>query len=231
MQGVHVLVVDDDEYIREMVATAMRYAGFRVSTCGDGRAALAAVPDERPQLVVLDVAMPDLDGFEVCRRLRSQGDRTPIIFLTAKASSRDVLEGFGHGGDDYVVKPFVLDELVARVRAVMGRAGHAESGLLRVGDLELDEERHAVTRGGSSAVLTPTEFALLRYLMTNANRVVSKDQIMDRVWRYDFDGDGHVVETYMSALRRKLGLNDGSPRIRTVRGVGYVLEQGAGAGQ
>lgn len=218
------LVVDDDEYIREMVATAMRYAGFRVSTCGDGRSALTAIPDQRPQLVVLDVAMPDLDGFEVCRRLRAQGDRTPVIFLTAKASSRDVLDGFAHGGDDYIVKPFVLDELVARVRAVMARAGHVETGRLRLGELEIDEERHLVTRCGEAVGLTPTEFSLLRYLMVNANRLVSKDQIMDRVWRYDFDGDGHVVETYMSALRRKLALNGGSPRIRTVRGVGYVLE-------
>jgi two-component system, OmpR family, response regulator len=175
MSGPHVLIVDDDEYIREMVATAMRYAGFHTTTAPDGRVALEEIPAQQPALVVLDVAMPGIDGFEVCRRLRAQGDRTPVVFLTARASSRDVLEGFGHGGDDYVVKPFVLDELVARVRAVLTRAGVTERSVLCVGDLELDEDRHCATRDGIEIELTPTEFALLRYLMTNAGRIVSKD--------------------------------------------------------
>jgi two-component system, OmpR family, response regulator len=218
-------VVDDDEYIRDLVGTALRYAGFRTSAAIDGNDALAKVPDHGPDLVILDVLMPGIDGYEVCRRLRAQGDSTPIIFLTARAASRDVLEGFAHGGDDYVTKPFVLDELVARIRAVLHRSGVvAESSVVRCGDVELDDDTHTVRRGGTTVDLSPTEFNLLRYLMVNAGRVLSKQQILDRVWRYDFDGDGHVVETYISSLRRKI---DGEPGlIRTVRGVGYTLRVG-----
>jgi two-component system, OmpR family, response regulator len=222
----HVLVVDDDDYIRDMVGAALRYAGFATSLAVDGRDALAKVPDLVPDLVVLDVLMPGLDGFEVCRRLRAQGDATPVIFLTARAGSRDVLEGFAQGGDDYLTKPFVLDELVARIKAVLHRAGRGtDGGPLRVGDVELDDERHVVRRAGLTVDLSPTEFNLLRYFMTNADRVLSKQQILDRVWRYDFDGDGHVVETYVSALRRKLDAAQPgvAPLIKTVRGVGYVL--------
>jgi two-component system, OmpR family, response regulator len=222
--SVRLLVVDDDENIRDMVGTALRYAGFETSVAVDGIDALAKVPALAPDLIVLDVLMPGLDGYEVCRRLRQHGDLTPIIFLTARAASRDVLEGFEHGGDDYVTKPFVLDELVARIRAVLTRAGRLiEAGPIRCGDLSLDEERHEVRRAEQLIELSPTEFNLLRYLMANEGRVVSKQQILDRVWQYDFGGNGHVVETYISALRRRIEPDGMSPLIRTVRGVGYSL--------
>jgi two-component system, OmpR family, response regulator len=218
------LIVDDDENIRDMVGTALRYAGFETSLAVDGTDALSKVPANTPDLIVLDVLMPGLDGYEVCRRLRQQGDATPIIFLTARAASRDVLEGFNHGGDDYVTKPFVLDELVARIRAVLTRSGRLPAaGPLRCGDLSLDEERHEVRRGDRAIELSPTEFNLLRYLMTNEGRVVSKQQILDRVWQYDFGGNGHVVETYISALRRRIEPEGTTALIRTVRGVGYSL--------
>lgn len=220
----HVLVVDDDDAIRDMVGTALRYAGFETTVAVDGRDALARLSETAPDLVVLDVLMPGIDGFEVCERLRNQGEATPIIFLTARAASRDVLEGFGRGGDDYITKPFVLDELVARIRAVLHRAGQlADDGIQRCGDLELDGDRHEVHRGGQRIDLSPTEFNLLRYLLTNAGRVLSKRQILDRVWRYDFDGDGHVVETYISALRRRVDAGRGPAMIHTVRGVGYTI--------
>jgi two-component system, OmpR family, response regulator len=222
--SVRLLVVDDDESIRDMVGTALRYAGFDTSLAIDGNDALARVPALAPDLIVLDVLMPGVDGYEVCRRLRQQGDLTPIIFLTARAASRDVLDGFKHGGDDYVTKPFVLDELVARIRAVLTRSGRlADTGPMRCGDLSLDEDRHEVRRAEQVIDLSPTEFNLLRYLMANEGRVVSKQQILDRVWQYDFGGNGHVVETYISALRRRIEPEGTSALIRTVRGVGYSL--------
>lgn len=225
----HVLVVDDDDAIRDMVGTALRYSGFEVTVAADGRAALDALVQWSPDIVVLDVLMPGLDGFEVCRRLRAHGTTTPIIFLTARAASRDVLEGFAHGGDDYVTKPFVLDELVARIHAVLHRSGRvSDDRTLRCADVELDEERHEVRRSGRRIDLTPTEFNLLRYLLANAGRVLSKQQILDRVWRYDFDGDGHVVETYVSTLRRRLDVDGGLSLIHTIRGVGYTLRAPAG---
>ncbi len=220
----HVLVVDDDDYIRDLVGTALRYAGFATSVAVDGRAALAQAAETTPDLIVLDVMMPGLDGLEVCRRLRAQGDSAPIIFLTARASSRDVLQGFARGGDDYITKPFVLDELVARINAVLHRTGRLRGdGALRCADLELYDDRHEVRRGGRRIELSRTEFNLLRYLLTNVGTVLSKEQILDRVWRYDFDGNGHVVETYISALRRRLDLGDSPPLIHTIRGVGYTL--------
>jgi two-component system OmpR family response regulator len=220
----HVLVVDDDDDIRDLVGTALRYAGFRTSVAIDGQDALARAAESAPDLIVLDVMMPGLDGFEVCRRLRAQGDGAPIIFLTARASSRDVLDGFDRGGDDYITKPFVLDELVARINAVLHRTGRlGGDGVLRCADLELHEDRHEVRRGGERIELSRTEFNLLRYLLTNAGVVLSKQQILDRVWRYDFDGDGHVVETYISALRRRLDVGDSPALIQTIRGVGYTL--------
>jgi two-component system OmpR family response regulator len=220
----HVLVVDDDDAIRDMVGTALRYAGFETSVAVDGPDALTKIPATSPDVVVLDVLMPGLDGFEVCRRLRAHGERAPIIFLTARAASRDVLEGFGRGGDDYITKPFVLEELVARIRAVLHRAGRLRNdGALRCADLELHEDRHEVRRAGRRVDLSRTEFNLLRYLLANAGLVLSKQQILDRVWRYDFDGDGHVVETYISALRRRIDVGGGPPLIHTIRGVGYTL--------
>jgi two-component system OmpR family response regulator len=220
----HVLVVDDDDAIRDMLGTALRYAGFETTVAVDGLDALTKIPAASPDIVVLDVLMPRVDGFEVCRRLRAQGERTPIIFLTARAASRDVLQGFARGGDDYITKPFVLDELVARIRAMLHRSGRLEDdGVLRCADLELHERRHEVRRVGRRVDLSRTEFNLLRFLLANAGIVLSKQQILDRVWRYDFDGDGHVVETYISALRRRLDVEGAPPLIHTVRGVGYTL--------
>jgi two-component system, OmpR family, response regulator len=220
----HVLVVDDDDAIRDMLGTALRYAGFETTVAVDGPDALAKIAATSPDVVVLDVLMPSLDGFEVCRRVRAHGERTPIIFLTARAASRDVLEGFGRGGDDYITKPFVLDELVARIRAVLHRSGRLrDERVLRCADLELHEDRHEVRRAGHRIDLSRTEFNLLRFLLANAGIVLSKQQILDRVWRYDFGGDGHVVETYMSALRRRLDVGGGPQLIHTIRGVGYTL--------
>jgi two-component system OmpR family response regulator len=182
------------------------------------------VVEFRPDLVVLDVMMPDLDGFEVCRRLRADGIRVPVVYLTARDATEDKVRGLTIGGDDYVTKPFSLEELVARIRAVLRRAGHANghSSRMLFADLELDEDTHEVRRAGALVELSPTEFKLLRYLMLNPNRVLSKAQILDHVWQYDFGGDANVVETYISYLRKKLDRGE-SPLIHTVRGVGYRL--------
>lgn len=220
-----ILVVDDEESITELVSTALRFVGFEVRTAANGRQALADASRFMPHLIVLDVMMPGLDGFEVCRRLRESGDGVPVIFLTARDDQDDKLRGFTNGGDDYVTKPFSLEELVARIRAVLRRsmpAGEPATGRHRYADLELDEEAHRVWRGGRLVHLSPTEFRLLRYLMVNAERVVSKFQILDHVWQYDFEGDANVVETYISYLRKKI--DDREPKlIQTVRGVGYSL--------
>jgi two-component system OmpR family response regulator len=219
-----VLVVDDEPSITELVGTALRYVGYEVAVADTGRSALARATQFRPDLVVLDVMLPDLDGFEVTRRLRSEGVRVPIVFLTARDETADLVAGLGLGGDDYVTKPFSLEELVARVRAVLRRATgrDAASNVLRFADLELDEETYEVRRGDEDITLTATEFNLLRYLMANPRRVLSKSQILDHVWAYDFDGDANVVETYISYLRKKVDYRE--PRlIHTVRGVGYVL--------
>jgi len=222
--GAHIMLVDDDDAIRDMVGTALRYAGFDITVAVDGRDAMGKLAQSPPDLLVLDVLMPGIDGFEVCRRLRAQREDTPIIFMTARASSRDVLEGFARGGDDYITKPFVIDELVARIRAVLNRSGRlGEDETLRCADLELDVDRHEVRRSGQRIDLSPTEFNLLRYLLANAGRVLSKQQILDRVWSYDFDGDAHVVETYISSLRQRIEVAGTSPLIHTIRGVGYTL--------
>ena len=224
-----VLVVDDEPNITELVAMALKYVGFDVATASSGREALTAVVDFRPDLVVLDVMMPDLDGFEVCRRLRADGIRVPVVYLTARDATEDKVRGLTIGGDDYVTKPFSLEELVARIRAVLRRAGHGNGHASRLifADLELDEDTHEVRRNGTLVELSPTEFKLLRYLMLNPNRVLSKAQILDHVWQYDFGGDANVVETYISYLRKKLDRTD-SPLIHTVRGVGYRLWVPAG---
>jgi two-component system OmpR family response regulator len=220
-----VLVVDDEDSITELVSTALRFVGFDVQTAANGRQALTDAAYFMPHLIVLDVMMPGLDGFEVCRRLRANGDHVPVIFLTARDEHDDKLRGFTHGGDDYVTKPFSLEELVARIRAVLRRAhSNAETSVNRhrYADLELDEDAHRVWRGGELVHLSPTEFRLLRYLLVNAERVVSKYQILDHVWQYDFDGDANVVETYISYLRKKI--DDRDPKlIQTVRGIGYSL--------
>jgi two-component system, OmpR family, response regulator len=219
------LVVEDDPNILELLSASLRLAGFEVATAADGFQALGAARRHRPDLVVLDVMLPDLDGFEVARRLRSGEERTPVLFLTARDATEDKVQGLTIGGDDYVTKPFSLEEVIARIRAVLRRvrAGPGQpQSRLRVADLELDDESHEVWRGGSTVQLSPTEFRLLRYLMDNAGRVVSKGQILDHVWNYDFGGEGGIVESYVSYLRRKV---DGAePRlIYTIRGVGYVL--------
>ncbi|MHB8670997.1 MAG: response regulator transcription factor [Acidimicrobiales bacterium] len=224
-----VLVVDDEINITELVSTALRYEGFEVRTAGTGRDALAAASAFRPHLVVLDVMLPDLDGFEVTRRLRSEGERVPIVFLTARDATEDKVSGLTLGGDDYVTKPFSLEELVARVRAVLRRVGEGDSAAPRLvfADLEMDEDTHEVWRNGEPVALTATEFNLLRFLLLNARRVVSKAQILDHVWRYDFGGDASIVETYISYLRKKVDSVD-PPLIHTVRGVGYCLRLPSG---
>jgi two-component system, OmpR family, response regulator len=219
-----VLVVDDEETIAELVAAALRYEGFVVKQSHDGRSALGEVERFRPHLVVLDIQLPDLDGFEVQRRLRSDGRSVPVLFLTARDATDDKVRGLTLGADDYVTKPFSVDELVARVRAILRRAS-GETGVqsvLSIGELELDESSHEVWRGEREIQLTPTEFKLLRYLMLNARQVVSKSQILDHVWEYDFGGEAGIVETYISYLRKKVDADD-APLIHTVRGVGYCL--------
>jgi two-component system OmpR family response regulator len=219
-----VLVVDDEPNITDLVATALRYEGFEVVTAGSGREALEEVVRQRPHLVLLDVMLPDLDGFEVARRLRQEGRRVPILFLTARDATEDKVRGLTLGGDDYVTKPFSLAELLARVRAVLRRVqeGPETSSRLVFADLELDEETREVFRGSTPVELTPTEFKLLRYLMLNPRRVLSKAQILDHVWEYDFEGDANVVETYISYLRKKIDTL-GPPLIHTLRGAGYSM--------
>ena len=217
------LVVEDDPNIRELLSASLRFAGFAVDAVTTGTEAVTAARDSRPDLIVLDVMLPDLDGFEVMRRLRETGVRVPVVFLTARDGTEDKVRGLTLGGDDYVTKPFSLEELTARIRAVLRRtSGDSGPNRLVFADLELDEETHEVLRGGQTVALSPTEFKLLRYLMLNAGRVLSKAQILDHVWQYDFGGDGNVVETYISYLRKKV--DQSGPRlIHTVRGVGYSL--------
>jgi two-component system OmpR family response regulator len=220
-----VLVVDDEVYIRDLVTSALRIAGMAPRAVADGDAALRAVADEPPDLIVLDVGLPGRDGFEVCRTLRERGDQVPVIFLTARDGRDDVLQGFTKGGDDYLTKPFSLEELVARVRAVLRRSSTREEPtrpVLQYADLVLDEAALRVTRAGEAVSLSPTELKLLRFLMRNPEQVVSKAQILDHVWEYDFDGNASVVENYISYLRKKI--DDREPKLlHTVRGFGYVL--------
>ena len=223
MAGERLLLVDDEDSLRSMLEAALRHTGFDVEAVASGRAALAAVVERPPDLVVLDVMLPDLDGFEVCRRIRHDGSTTPVLFLTARDGTEDKVRGLTLGGDDYLVKPFSLDELVARALAVLRRAGRAQDAeVLSYADLVMEVDAHRVTRAEVTIQLSPTEFKLLRYLLLNQSRVVSKAQILDHVWNYDFGGDGGVVETYIGYLRRKLDAT-GPRLIQTVRGVGYTL--------
>jgi two-component system OmpR family response regulator len=223
--GTRVLVVDDEQNIAEVVTMALRFEGFAVETAANGRDALAAVASFRPHLIVLDVMLPDIEGFEVARRLGAQRASVPIIFLTARDATEDKVRGLTGGGDDYMTKPFSLEELVARIRTILRRTGAAapDSSVLTFEDLELDEESREVTRAGVPVELTATEYRLLRYLMLNPRRVLTRAQILDHVWNYDFGGDGRVLETYISYLRKKLDA-EGPSLIRTVRGVGYALQ-------
>ena len=222
-----VLVVDDEASIRALLSATLRLTGFEVRVASGGNEALAAAAEYAPDLVVLDVMMPDLNGFEVAQRLRTSGRPVPVLFLTARDSVEDRISGLTVGADDYVAKPFSLEEVVLRIRAILRRSlGEqqqlVDGGVLRYADLEMDEDAHEVRRGGHRVDLSPTEFNLLRYLLTNAGRVVSKAQILDRVWNYDFGGDGRIVESYVYYLRRKIDKWD-PPLIHTVRGVGYAL--------
>jgi two-component system OmpR family response regulator len=219
-----VLVVDDEPNIVDVVTMALRFQGFAVESAGTGADALSAVADFRPHLMVLDVMLPDMQGFDVAQRLGAQRARVPIIFLTARDDTADKIRGLSIGGDDYVTKPFSLEELIARIRTILRRTGLAEpdSGRLVFEDLELDEETREVTRAGELVDLTATEYRLLRYLMLNPRRVLTRAQLLEHVWKYDFGGDARVLETYVSYLRKKLDVH-GPSLIHTVRGVGYAL--------
>ncbi|MFB9332446.1 response regulator transcription factor [Actinoplanes octamycinicus] len=227
-----VLVVDDEPNISALLSATLRLVAFDVRVAGTGTAALVAVSEFEPDLIVLDVMLPDLDGFEVARRLRAAGCRTPVLFLTARDAVEDRILGLSTGADDYVTKPFSLEEVVLRIRAILRRSQpedpKPDTGVLRYADLELDEDAHEVRRAGRLIELSPTEFNLLRYLMINAGRVVSKAQILDRVWKYDFGGDGRIVESYVYYLRRKIDRAEPA-LIHTVRGVGYALRLPRGA--
>ncbi len=221
-----ILVVDDEKSISDLISTSLRFVGFEVRTAATGAEALTVAEEFKPHAVVLDVMMPDLDGFEVCRQLRSEGLNVGVLFLTAKDGMDDKVAGLTIGGDDYMTKPFSLEELVARLRALLRRIGVVEIDTddekIRFADLELNEATHEVHRAGNLLEMSPTEFQLLRYLLINADRVVSKAQILDHVWQYDFRGDAGIVETYISYLRKKVDSFD-PPLIHTVRGVGYRL--------
>jgi two-component system OmpR family response regulator len=227
-RAARVLVVDDEPNISALLSATLRLVEFEVRVVDSGHRALVAVEEFEPDLVVLDVMLPDLDGFAVARRLRATGSRVPVLFLTARDAVEDRISGLSAGADDYVTKPFSLEEVVLRIRAILRRsqpeleAPAHDSGVLRYADLELDEDAHEVRRAGRLIDLSPTEFNLLRYLLINAGRVVSKAQILDRVWKYDFGGDGRIVESYVYYLRRKIDKTD-PPLIHTVRGVGYAL--------
>jgi two-component system, OmpR family, response regulator len=223
-RSTRVLVVDDEENITFLLGSALRHFGFDVTTAATGRQGLDAVRSFEPDLVLLDVMLPDLDGFEVCRRMRQDGERVPVLFLTARDATEDKVRGLTMGGDDYVTKPFSLEELIARIRTILRRAGltASQSSRLTFGDLELDEDTREVTRAGRPIELTATEYRLLRYFMLNPRRVLTRAQLLDHVWNYDFAGDARVLETYVSYLRKKV--DDGGPSlIHTVRGVGYAL--------
>jgi two-component system OmpR family response regulator len=224
MANGRILVVDDEPNIVDVVAMALRFQGFEVDTAGTGGDALAAVERFRPQVMVLDVMLPDMEGFEVAERLGAQRGHVPIIFLTARDATGDKLRGLSIGGDDYVTKPFSLEELVARIRVILRRtgAGEVDDSRLQFEDLELDEDTREVTRAGRPVDLTATEYRLLHYLMLNPRRVLTRSQILDHVWEYDFGGDARVLETYISYLRKKLDRH-GPSLIHTARGVGYAL--------
>jgi two-component system OmpR family response regulator len=224
--AVRVLVVDDESTLTELLSMALRYEGWDVRGAGDGQAAVTTAISFQPDVVVLDIMLPDMDGLAVLRKLRSQVSDVPVLFLTAKDAVEDRIAGLTAGGDDYVTKPFSLEELVARLRALLRRTGMTsvrDDATITVGDLTMDEDSHEVRRGGEIIELTATEYELLRYLMRNAKRVLSKAQILDRVWRYDFGGQANVVELYISYLRKKVDAGR-QPMIHTMRGVGYVLK-------
>ena len=221
-----ILVVDDESSISDLISTSLRFVGFDVRTAANGAQALQIAEEFKPHAMVLDVMLPDLDGFEVCKQIRNEGVESGVLFLTAKDGMDDKVKGLTLGGDDYMTKPFSLEELVARLRALLRRTGvtqiDQDDEKIRFADLELDEATHEVRRAGQLLDLSPTEFLLIRYLLINAYRVVSKSQILDHVWQYDFRGDAGIVETYISYLRKKIDIFN-PPLIHTIRGVGYRL--------
>ncbi|GAA4486668.1 response regulator transcription factor [Microbacterium panaciterrae] len=230
MTEARILVVDDEPNIRDVLSTGLSFAGFSVKTVANGAATISAVLEEEPDLIILDVMLPDMNGFSVTKRLRGAGFTAPILFLTAKDETEDKIEGLNAGGDDYVTKPFALDEIVARAQAILRRTMQAdEESVIRAGELSMDQDTHDVFVGSSPIELSPTEFKLLRYLMLNPNRVLSKAQILDHVWEYDFNGDAGIVESYISYLRRKIDPHTEEPVIQTKRGFGYMLKVGKSA--
>lgn len=230
-----IVVVDDEPAIRDLLATSLKFSGFAVEMAATGSQAIETIEKIKPDLIVLDVMLPDIDGFTVTRRIRQEGINAPILFLTARDDNQDKIMGLSVGGDDYVTKPFSLEEVVARIRAILRRTkeDETETPVIRVADLEINTDSHDVTRGGQLIDLSPTQYKLLRYLMENEGRVVSKSQILNRVWEYDWGGDAAIVETYISSLRKKIdGIkitgSDGKkhsaePLIQTKRGIGYVI--------
>ncbi|MGV0992989.1 MAG: response regulator transcription factor [Mycobacterium sp.] len=226
---ISILVVDDEPVLAEMVSMALRYEGWEITTAGDGASAVAAARDTRPDAVVLDVMLPDMSGLDVLRKIREHNPALPVLLLTAKDAVEDRIAGLTAGGDDYVTKPFSLEEVVLRLRGLLRRTGVSVEGnhsQIVVGDLVLDEDSHEVTRAGEPIMLTSTEFELLRFLMHNPKRVLSKSQILDRVWSYDFGGRSNIVELYISYLRKKID-SGRAPMIHTLRGAGYVLKPAA----
>lgn len=222
--AIRILTVEDDERIRTAVKLALQDEGWTVAEAENGEQALATFAQAPADVVLIDIMLPDIDGFEVCRRLRTAGDRTPVLFLTARDATEDKVRGLTLGGDDYLQKPFSIDELVARAEAVLRRTGDAagSSTVHECADLRMDDDAHRVQRAGVDVSLSPTEYQLLRYLLVNQGRVLSKTQILDHVWKYDFGGDGGVVETYIGYLRKKIDHRD--PKlIHTIRGIGYTL--------
>ena len=234
VSAARLVVVEDDDSIRDLLGAGLRFAGYDVQTVANGAGALQMITDRRPDLVLLDVNLPDMDGFEVCRRLRAAGDDVPVIFLTARRETDDMRAGFGQGGDDYVTKPFSLDEVTFRIEAVLRRTGTRTTGQgasqrLTCGHVVLDEETHRAWSDGDEISLTPTEFRLLRYLLANVERVLTRMQILDHVWSYDFEGDWQIIETYVSSLRKKVETGSLPRVIFTVRGIGYSARRPAAA--
>lgn len=220
-----ILIVDDEPNIRDLLSTSLRFAGFAIRAVGSGSAAISAVLEEEPDLMILDVMLPDMSGFSVTKRLRESGFTSPILFLTAKDDTQDKVTGLTVGGDDYVTKPFSLDEIVARIRAILRRTLEVEEdAVIAAGEITMDQDTHEVSVNGTFVELSPTEFKLLRFLMLNPNRVLSKAQILDHVWEYDFNGDAGIVESYVSYLRRKIDPLTSEPLIQTKRGFGYLLK-------
>lgn len=227
MTDARILVVDDEPNIRDLLSRGLSFAGFQVKTVANGAATISAVLEEEPDLIILDVMLPDMNGFSVTKRLRGAGFTAPILFLTAKDDTQDKIEGLNAGGDDYVTKPFALDEIVARAQAILRRTMQTdEESLIRAGELSMDQDTHDVYVGKVPIELSPTEFKLLKYLMLNPNRVLSKAQILDHVWEYDFNGDAGIVESYISYLRRKIDPHTEESVIQTKRGFGYMLKVG-----